>query len=121
VSVLPSQAVTALAAFAKDNQETQGKFTIGDEKKHNVFMRPEVGTQQMPCFVHQLTRVIGPRDPKGHWRDRPRRHHDQAARDEEQLQVSRLSWTSSGSPERRGMMLIQGGVAREVVVEKASL
>ncbi len=43
VSVLPSQAVKALAAFAKDNAETQGKFTIGDEKEHNVFMRPQVG------------------------------------------------------------------------------
>jgi hydroxyacylglutathione hydrolase len=42
VSVLPSEAVKALAAFAKDNQETQGKFTIGDEKEHNVFMRPQV-------------------------------------------------------------------------------
>jgi hydroxyacylglutathione hydrolase len=44
VSVLPSGPVKALAAFAKDNQETQGKFTIGDEKQHNVFMRPQVGT-----------------------------------------------------------------------------
>jgi len=41
VSVLPSEAVKALAAFAKDNAETQGKFTIGDEKEHNVFMRPQ--------------------------------------------------------------------------------
>jgi hydroxyacylglutathione hydrolase len=41
VSVLPSGPVKALAAFAKDNQETQGKFTIGDEKQHNVFMRPQ--------------------------------------------------------------------------------
>jgi hydroxyacylglutathione hydrolase len=34
-----------LDAFAKNNKETQGKFTIGDEKKHNVFMRvddPEI-------------------------------------------------------------------------------
>jgi hypothetical protein len=44
ISVLPSEAVKALAAFAKDNAETQGKFTIGDEKEHNVFMRPQVGT-----------------------------------------------------------------------------
>jgi hypothetical protein len=25
-----------------NNKETQGKFTIGDEKKHNVFMRVNV-------------------------------------------------------------------------------
>lgn len=42
VSVLPSGPVKALQSFAQDNQETQGKFTIGDEKKHNVFMRPQV-------------------------------------------------------------------------------
>lgn len=42
MSVLQSEAVKALSAFAEKNQETQGKFTIGDEKKHNVFMRPQV-------------------------------------------------------------------------------
>ncbi|KAF8430134.1 beta-lactamase-like protein [Tirmania nivea] len=34
-----------LAQFCEENTQTQGKFTIGDEKKHNVFMRlddPEV-------------------------------------------------------------------------------
>jgi hydroxyacylglutathione hydrolase len=61
VSVLPSEAVKSLEAFAEKNKETQGKFTIGDEKvmsttqltpwlsryrltvpqKHNVFMRPQ--------------------------------------------------------------------------------
>ncbi|RDW94637.1 putative hydroxyacylglutathione hydrolase [Coleophoma crateriformis] len=39
ISVLQSEAVKKLQAFAEDNKETQGKFTIGDEKKHNVFMR----------------------------------------------------------------------------------
>jgi hypothetical protein len=34
--------VKKLEAFASANKETQGKFTIGDEKKHNVFMRLEV-------------------------------------------------------------------------------
>ncbi|KAF5879554.1 putative hydroxyacylglutathione hydrolase protein [Botrytis fragariae] len=45
VSVSQSEAVKALEAFADENKETQGKFTIGDEKKHNVFMRmddPEI-------------------------------------------------------------------------------
>ena len=42
MSVLQSEAVKALQAFAEKHRETQGKFTIGDEKKHNVFMRPHV-------------------------------------------------------------------------------
>ncbi|KAL2160660.1 hypothetical protein VTH06DRAFT_1348 [Thermothelomyces fergusii] len=41
ISVLPSGPLKALEAFAKANKETQGKFTIGDEKQHNVFMRPQ--------------------------------------------------------------------------------
>ncbi|CRK46266.1 hypothetical protein BN1723_006964 [Verticillium longisporum] len=41
ISVLPSEAVRKLEAFAEANKETQGKFTIGDEKQHNVFMRVE--------------------------------------------------------------------------------
>ncbi|KAK3378455.1 hydroxyacylglutathione hydrolase [Podospora didyma] len=41
LSVSQSQAVKALDVFADTNKETQGKFTIGDEKKHNVFMRPQ--------------------------------------------------------------------------------
>jgi hydroxyacylglutathione hydrolase len=31
--------VQALEKFADENQETQGKFTIGQEKRHNAFMR----------------------------------------------------------------------------------
>ncbi|KAA8572799.1 hypothetical protein EYC84_003378 [Monilinia fructicola] len=41
VSVSQSEAIKALEAFADKNKQTQGKFTIGDEKKHNVFMRVE--------------------------------------------------------------------------------
>ncbi|KAK4203348.1 putative hydroxyacylglutathione hydrolase, cytoplasmic isozyme [Triangularia verruculosa] len=40
-SVLQNDAVKALEAFADDCRNTQGKFTIGDEKQHNVFMRPQ--------------------------------------------------------------------------------
>ncbi|KAJ0308301.1 hypothetical protein COL516b_003570 [Colletotrichum fioriniae] len=40
-SVLQNEAIQKLQAFAENNKETQGKFTIGDEKKHNVFMRVE--------------------------------------------------------------------------------
>jgi hydroxyacylglutathione hydrolase len=45
ITVAQDEAVKRLQQFAQDNQETQGKFTIGDEKKHNVFMRltdPEI-------------------------------------------------------------------------------
>lgn len=44
-SVSGSQSVSSLLQFAKDNKQTTGRFTIGDEKKHNVFMRlddPEI-------------------------------------------------------------------------------
>jgi len=54
LSVLQSEPVKALDIFAENNQETQGKFTIGDEKKHNVFMRP-----QDP----QIQKVTGTTDP----------------------------------------------------------
>ncbi|KAL1895219.1 Cytoplasmic glyoxalase II [Sporothrix stenoceras] len=39
ISVLPSDAVKKLQTFANEHKETQGQFTIGDEKQHNVFMR----------------------------------------------------------------------------------
>lgn len=41
LSVLQNDAIRALEAFADDCNETQGRFTIGDEKEHNVFMRPQ--------------------------------------------------------------------------------
>ncbi|KAI1214897.1 Las1-domain-containing protein [Annulohypoxylon truncatum] len=41
ISVLQNEATKKLQAFAENNRETQGKFTIGDEKLHNVFMRVE--------------------------------------------------------------------------------
>jgi hydroxyacylglutathione hydrolase len=31
--------IKRLDEYSQANKETQGKFTIGDEKKHNVFMR----------------------------------------------------------------------------------
>jgi len=37
--VLQNDAIQKLDDFLQKNKETQGKFTIGDEKKHNVFMR----------------------------------------------------------------------------------
>lgn len=41
ISVLQSEPVKALQDFAENNKVTTGRFTIGDEKKHNVFMRLE--------------------------------------------------------------------------------
>ncbi|OAL37624.1 hydroxyacylglutathione hydrolase [Fonsecaea nubica] len=40
-----NEAVKMLEKFADENRETQGKFTIGQEKEHNVFMR--VKTEEM--------------------------------------------------------------------------
>jgi hydroxyacylglutathione hydrolase len=45
LTVSQSDAVKNLQSFAENNSETQGKFTIGDEKNHNVFMR--VQTEEM--------------------------------------------------------------------------
>lgn len=38
VTVLQNDAVRNLQSFAENNRETQGKFTIGDEKRYNAFM-----------------------------------------------------------------------------------
>ncbi|KAF2736574.1 hydroxyacylglutathione hydrolase [Polyplosphaeria fusca] len=43
--VLNNDAIKRLDDYSQANKETQGKFTIGDEKQHNVFMRvadPEI-------------------------------------------------------------------------------
>ncbi|KAF1847172.1 Metallo-hydrolase/oxidoreductase [Cucurbitaria berberidis CBS 394.84] len=37
--VLNNDAIKRLDEYSQANEETQGKFTIGDEKQHNVFMR----------------------------------------------------------------------------------
>ncbi|KAF7547328.1 hypothetical protein G7Z17_g7805 [Cylindrodendrum hubeiense] len=41
ISVLQSEPVQKLQSYADNNTVTTGKFTIGDEKLHNVFMRVE--------------------------------------------------------------------------------
>jgi len=40
-SVLDSIPVQKLVKFCEENDRTEGKFTIGDEKNHNVFMKVE--------------------------------------------------------------------------------
>ncbi|PTB41955.1 hypothetical protein M441DRAFT_67495 [Trichoderma asperellum CBS 433.97] len=45
ISVSQTEPIKKLQEFAENHQVTTGKFTIGDEKKHNVFMRvndPEI-------------------------------------------------------------------------------
>lgn len=49
-AVLPDDAaVQKLYDYTSKNKETQGKFTIGDEKKHNVFMRLDVSLSLSAC------------------------------------------------------------------------
>jgi hydroxyacylglutathione hydrolase len=50
-TVLDSEAIRKLEKLSQENKQTQGKSTIGDEKKHNPFMRVDdiqcqKGTQQ---------------------------------------------------------------------------
>lgn len=72
VSVLQNEAIKKLQAFAEANRETQGKFTIGDEKvcdkrqfrsvrvlltsfllqQHNPFMRTSVSGSPHMCFEY---------------------------------------------------------------------
>lgn len=53
VSVLQSEAVRALEAFADDCKETQGKFTIGDEKV--CFLFPDMNQDaNMPSNTTSL-------------------------------------------------------------------
>ncbi|KAL9099176.1 MAG: hypothetical protein Q9163_005292 [Psora crenata] len=42
VTVLQTDPVKKLQSFAESNQQTQGKFTIGDEKQYNAFMRVDL-------------------------------------------------------------------------------
>ncbi|KAJ9614827.1 Cytoplasmic glyoxalase II [Knufia peltigerae] len=53
--VLPdNRALDELARFADENQQTQGKFTIGQEKAHNAFMR---------VHTDEMKKVTGQTDP----------------------------------------------------------
>lgn len=54
VKVSQSEAIKKLESFAENNRETQGKFTIGDEKKHNLFMRVE---------TEEMRKATGKTDP----------------------------------------------------------
>ncbi|KAF2198929.1 hydroxyacylglutathione hydrolase [Delitschia confertaspora ATCC 74209] len=53
------EAVQKLDTYSQQNRETQGKFTIGDEKKHNVFMRVSDPTIQKIVGSEDPVEVIG--------------------------------------------------------------
>ena len=59
VSVTDSEAVKKLRDYAENNRETQGKFTIGDEKRHNVFMRVETDEMQKVTGKNDPVSVMG--------------------------------------------------------------
>jgi hydroxyacylglutathione hydrolase len=56
VTISQDAAIKNLESFANSNKETQGKFTIGDEKKHNVFMRVD---------DPEIQKKVGETDPIG--------------------------------------------------------
>ncbi|KAL8690110.1 MAG: hypothetical protein Q9218_004378 [Villophora microphyllina] len=58
-TVLQTEPVKKLQAFAENNQQTQGKFTIGDEKKYNVFMRVDDPTVQKATGKTDPVDVMG--------------------------------------------------------------
>lgn len=54
-----NEAVRKLEKFANETRETQGKFTIGDEKKHNVFMRVREAAMQKATGAKEPVDVMG--------------------------------------------------------------
>ncbi|OXV10820.1 hypothetical protein Egran_01419 [Elaphomyces granulatus] len=56
LTVSQSEPIKKLEAFAEQNKNTQGVFTIGDEKLHNVFMRVN---------DREIQTVTGSTDPVG--------------------------------------------------------
>ncbi|MCJ1275101.1 Cytoplasmic glyoxalase II [Puttea exsequens] len=59
VKVLQTDPVKKLESFAENNQQTQGKFTIGDEKGYNVFMRVNDPTVQKATGKTNEVDVMG--------------------------------------------------------------
>ncbi|KAL8960414.1 MAG: hypothetical protein Q9193_002880, partial [Seirophora villosa] len=48
-TVLQTEPVKKLQSFAENNVQTQGKFTIADEKEYNAFMRMDVSSISAVC------------------------------------------------------------------------
>lgn len=59
VQVLQSEPVMKLKEFVDKNKHTQGCFTIGDEKKHNVFMRVDDPEVEKACGGKGPVDVMG--------------------------------------------------------------
>lgn len=58
-TVLQTEPVKKLQSFAENNEQTQGKFTIGDEKEYNVFMRINDPTVQKATGKKEAVDVMG--------------------------------------------------------------
>lgn len=76
-----------LAKFCDENEQTQGKFTIGDEKSHNVFMRVDVSNRRARLGGREpvdssTDETPGPEDTTSYRQDGPGRGDGEAARDE---------------------------------------
>ena len=56
VTVTESEDVKQLQRYSENNRETQGRFTVGDEKRHNVFMQVD---------STEMQKVTGEKDPVG--------------------------------------------------------
>ncbi|KAM0801303.1 hydroxyacylglutathione hydrolase [Usnea florida] len=59
VTVLQTEAVKKLQSYAENNEQTQGKFTIGDEKEYNVFMKVNDPTVQKATGKTDAVDVMG--------------------------------------------------------------
>lgn len=59
MSVSQSEPIKKLQSFAENNKETQGKFTIGDEKQHNLFMRVDTDEMRKVTGMQDPVDVIG--------------------------------------------------------------
>ena len=62
-SVLDIAPVQSLVQFCEQNKETPGRFTIGDEKKHNIFMMVD------DPKVQQITGELEPEKVMGKLRE----------------------------------------------------
>lgn len=84
IQVMQSEPIKKLESFANANKQTQGKFTMGDEKvcgvkpylqaigwrfekQHNVFMRLEVWLWQTSNDETHTNMHLGPNHPEIHW------------------------------------------------------
>ncbi|MCJ1411305.1 Cytoplasmic glyoxalase II [Ptychographa xylographoides] len=59
VTVLQTEPVKKLQSFAENNKQTQGKFTIGDEKTYNAFMMVDDPTIQKATGKTDPVDVMG--------------------------------------------------------------